>query len=268
METAGPTNPYEAPRAELNAPAPGPGLPANLENAVAGNYDFTVGEVMDEAWRLTKGMKGTFWGAAIVIGLIHMVVGMIGGVIFVIVAGRAPGQIANQVFNGVINALMTPFQVGLYMMCVRRALGLPISFGTAFSYLNHTGVLLATALLALVMTCLGLALLIVPGIYLGLGYLLANQLVCDQGLSPWKAMETSRRAIHHHWWSVLGLLLLVGLITGASALGLLIPLIWTIPWAAMVTGVLYRRIFYAPAPAAAQQPQPAAPAPAPASASG
>ena len=59
-------------------------------------------------------------------------------------------------------------------------------------------------------------------------------------------METSRRAITHRWWSVLGLGLLVGLLMGVSALGLLIPLIWTFPWAMMTTAVLYKRIFYAP----------------------
>jgi hypothetical protein len=59
-------------------------------------------------------------------------------------------------------------------------------------------------------------------------------------------MTTSRQAIRHKWWRVFGLGLLVALLTGVSALGLLIPLIWTIPWAMMTTGVLYRRIFYAP----------------------
>ena len=58
---------------------------------------------------------------------------------------------------------------------------------------------------------------------------------------------------------MLGLGLLVGLLTAVSALGLLIPLIWTIPWAMMTIGVLYRRIFYAPpAPAPVAAPVAAA----------
>jgi uncharacterized membrane protein len=209
MEAAGPMNPYEAPRAELNAPAPGPGLPANIENAVAGG---------------------------------------------------PPGVIGKQISSSVVSALMTPFTAGLYMMCVRRALGQPISFGTAFSYLPRTGTLLATGFLTLIVVAFGLVFLIIPGIYLALGYSLAEQLVCDQGLSAWKAMETSRRAIHHKWWRVLGLGLLVGLLTAVSALGLLIPLIWTIPWLLMTTAVLYRRIFYAPVPGVTTAGPPPAPA--------
>ena len=66
-------NPYEPPRAELDvAPATGV-LAPSLQDAIAGRYDFNVGDVMDEAWRLVKGMKATFWGAAIVVGLIYLV---------------------------------------------------------------------------------------------------------------------------------------------------------------------------------------------------
>ena len=58
-------NPYEAPSAEFNAPMPAHELRANLEAALAGDYDFTIAEVMKEAWRMVRGMKGAFWGAAV-----------------------------------------------------------------------------------------------------------------------------------------------------------------------------------------------------------
>jgi len=87
--------------------------------------------------------------------------------------------------------------------------------------------------------------LIIPGIYLMVAYSFVIQLVGDQGLSPWQAMEVSRKAVTHRWWSVLGLGLAVAILTGVSALGFLIPLIWTIPWLMMTTAVLYRRIFSA-----------------------
>ena len=124
--------------------------------------------------------------------------------------------------------------------------GAPISFGTAFSYYAKSLPALGCALLVLLLTVAGLFALVLPGLYLSIAYSFAIQLVCDQGLSPWQAMQISRRAVKHRWWNVLGLGLLVGLLTAVSALGLLIPLIWTIPWAMMTIGVLYRRIFYAP----------------------
>ena len=56
-------------------------------------------------------------------------------------------------------------------------------------------------------------------------------------------METSRKSLTHKWFRIFGLYLVVGLIVAVSALPLGIPLIWTFPWALMVMGVLYRRIF-------------------------
>ena len=249
MVTTEPTNPYAPPRATLHV-EPRIGMAANLEAAVEGHYDFTVGEVMDEAWRLVKGMKASFWGAAVVVVLIDLLFETICSVLFGLFLTKEPNAIVKQAFRAVVRALATPVTMGMTMMCVRRALGAPISFGTAFSYYAKSLPALGCAVLVLLLTVAGLFVLVLPGIYLAIAYSFAIQLVCDLGLSPWQALEISRRAVKHRWWSVLGLGLLVGLITVASALGLLIPLIWTIPWSMMTTGVLYRRIFYAPPSAA------------------
>jgi hypothetical protein len=247
MDAGAPMNPYEAPKAELDSLL-GPSMPANIVNAVEGRYQFTVGEVMDEAWRLVKGMKASFWGAAVLIGLIYMVASAMVGVLVMTLLPNGTNAVVRQVFNSVLNILLTPLTVGLEMMCVRRALGLPFSFSTAFEYFPKLGPILAGAFLVTLFAWLGTLALIIPGIYLIVGYELVTKLICDQNLSPWKAMETSRKAIGHRWWSVFGLGLLVALLTGLSALGLLIPLIWTIPWSMMTTAVLYRRIFYAQTP--------------------
>jgi hypothetical protein len=65
-QTSEPFNPYQAPREAPPAAAPAAGLSPNLEDAIAGRYQLTIGEVMGEAWQLVKGMKGTLWGAMIV----------------------------------------------------------------------------------------------------------------------------------------------------------------------------------------------------------
>ena len=246
MEPPAPTNPYAPPSADLDAPAATVFSP-NLAAAIEGRYDFTVGDVMDEAWRLVKGMKGTFWGAAIVIGIIYLLLSTIFGFVIgqVVPADALDVMLVKQTINGVIGALLTPVTMGLSMMCVRRALGAPISFATAFSYISKSGTALVAVLLALLATYAGFVALIIPGLYLSVAYEFVLQLVCDQGLTPWQAMETSRKAVTHRWWKVLGLSLVVGILTGVSALGLLIPLIWTIPWMMMTLAVLYRRIFYA-----------------------
>jgi len=215
--------------------------------------------VMDESWRLIKGMKASFWGAAIVIGLIYLAVSMMGGIILVLIGG-APNAIVKQVFNSFLGVLMTPFMMGLQMMCVRRALGAPVSFATAFSYFPKAGTAMVASLLVMLLSYLGIVLLIIPGIYLAVAYTLTTTLICDRELGAWDAMETSRAAITHKWWRVFGLMIVVGLLTAVSMIGLLIPLIWTIPWLFMSTAVLYRRVFYAAQIAAVVGPPPVAPA--------
>jgi hypothetical protein len=246
MTTIEPPNPYAPPRAELDVPAL---MPANLEGAMAGRYHFTIGEVMDEAWHHVKGMKATFWGAMIVVGLINFAVTRVSNRVFGMFVEK-PHFVVQMFFRAVVGALMAPVSVGLTMMCVRRALGAPISFRTAFSYYGKSLPVVVCALATVVLTWSSLVAVILPGIYVWVAYTFAIPLICDQGLSPWKALETSRRAVHHKWFSVFGLILLVGLLTLVSALGLLIPLFWTVPWMMMTSAVLYRRIFYATAPVA------------------
>ena len=256
MEPQPPTNPYAAPQAELDVAPPSAGLPANIAGAVAGRDDFTVGEVMDEAWKLVKGMKASFWGAAIVIGLIYLVVDTVFGLVLGAFFSEQPPLVLRTVYNGFVGALLTPLTLGMYMMCVRRALGQPISFSTAFGYFNQFGTALVAGLLITLFTYLGILALLLPGIYLAVAYQLTFQLIGDQRLSASDAMRTSRKAITHKWWSVFGLGLVMGLMLVFSMLPLFIPLIWTFPWFMMTTAVLYRRIFYAPAPAAAAGPPP------------
>jgi len=59
-------NPYEAPKADVNAQEVAVGPSGSLEDALAGRYNFEIGDVMREAWSLTRGMKASFWGAAVV----------------------------------------------------------------------------------------------------------------------------------------------------------------------------------------------------------
>lgn len=253
-------NPYEAPGADFNAPA-APGLRANIEAALAGDYDFTIADVMKEAWRMVRGMKGAFWGAVIVLGLLRSIADTVCSAILGMFLTQPVGLGVQVLTNTFVGALLTPLTMGLQMMCVHRALDATTSFSTAFSYFSRSGPVMAGALLGLLLGYLGSIALVIPGIYLFVGYSLTTQLVCDQEMGAWEAMETSRRAITRRWWKVLGLDLLVTLIVLLSAVGLLVPLIWTIPWAMMTTAVLYKRIFFAPGPAAsADGPPPPAPA--------
>ena len=238
-------NPYAPPTAPLERP-PQPGADGSIEDAIAGRYDFTIDEVMTEAWGLVKGFKGAFWSAAIVIYGVVFAGSFLLNTFIIRLHGEQPPTLVTQLVNGVLGVLLSPLTVGLRVIVVRRASGLPHSFLMTFVGLAKTPVVIGAALLVTLLTYAGLALLVLPGIYLGIAYGMTLTLLMFRDMPVWTAMETSRRAITHRWFRVFGLYLLVGLITGISALPLGIPLIWTLPWAMLVTAVLYRRIFGAP----------------------
>lgn len=231
------SNPYEAPKSDVNAPVGPSGPSGSLEDAVAGRWSFEIGQVMSEGWALTRGMKGSFWGAALIVYAILIVMGIISGS----VAGKSAA--ASMITNVLMGAVGPVLFIGILLMGIRRAAGLPISFSTAFSCFDLAIPAFVAGLLTTLLTYIGILLLIIPGIYLAIGYCMTMPLIADRRLRPWEAMETSRRAIGKHWFQVFGLLLVVGLLVGFSAIPLGLGLIWTAPWAINVIGVVYRRAF-------------------------
>jgi hypothetical protein len=247
MTTSDERNPYQPPRAPLDAERPIESSAGSFDDAIAGRYDFRIGEVMSEAWGLVSGFKGPFWAAAILVyGLLFCVT-----YAWRSVFGAGLNVVAGFLVQAAITALMRPLLVGLAAMAVRRATGLPVRFSMAFSYLPKAPVFIVAGFLTTALTYVGLVFLVIPGIYLGIAYGMTFPLLAFSQLGPWEAMEASRNAVTHHWWRVFFLYLAVGILTGLSALPILIPLIWTAPWAFLVLGVLYRRMFGVPADAVA-----------------
>jgi len=230
-------NPYQPPKADVNAQTIEAGPSGSLEDALAGRYDFDIGQVMHEAWNLTRGMKASFWGAAFIVYAIFFVL----AVVAASVAGKSGVmQFIPSIVLGTVGPVLF---IGLVMMGVRRAAGLPISFATAFSCLDRVLTVFLASLLTTLLTYIGLFLIIVPGIYLAIAYCMTMPLIADRHLGPWQAIETSRKAVTKRWFQYFLLLLVVGLVVFVSALPLGIGLVWTAPWAINVIGVVYRRTF-------------------------
>ena len=232
-----PSNPYEAPKADLNAQPAQVGQSGSLEDGIAGRYDFDIGEVMREAWGITKGMKGSFWGAALILYAIMFVTAFVGGYVF---GHNLVGRVVLNIFVAAASSILG---IGIAMMGVRRAAGLAINFSTAFNYFDRALNVFLAILLSTLLIYLGLILLLVPGVYLAIAFCLTMPLIGDRNLGPWQAMETSRKAVTKRWFQFLGLFLVVGLVVIVSAIPLGIGLIWTAPWSINVIGVVYRRVF-------------------------
>ena len=231
------TDIYQATSANLSEPViPFDGI-GSVANGIAGNYSFNIGDIISEAWAKTDGRKGTIWMGF----LFYMIVIVPVALIFRFLAGSSLA--AGFVFQIIQMAIALPFITGLYMIGVKIAAGEPTSGKEVFAYLGKSVNLVITGIMMYILIVIGFLLLILPGIYLGVSYSMAIQLVAEKNLSPWEALETSRKAIHHNWFKVFGLLLVLMIIIAIASIPLGIGLIWAMPLFSITYGTLYTKIF-------------------------
>jgi uncharacterized membrane protein len=213
---------------------------------MAGDYRFSIRETLSEAWQKVRGTKWMISQAYLIYIAIMIGVGI--GIsllqwLSAAVAGHTGAIIAELLAMAANLAVTTPLTAGLYMLGVRIAVDSPAGAGSILGYYDRIGPLLLTVVLMYLMILLGFLLLILPGLYLSIAYCLALPLVVDKKLSPWQALEASRKAISKRWFSVLGLFLVLCFLFFISAIPLFIGLIWTMPLGMIATGILYRNIF-------------------------
>lgn len=232
-------NPFAAPRSDLT-PEVTRGAAGGLAAALSGDTGWTIGAVFEEAWRLTRGFKGTFWLAALALVGVNFLVNLL---LEAIARSTdqpllvALGSLASTVF------LLWPLQAGILMLGVNRAAGRPVRTAMVGDHLGQWLRIAGLLLLQMILVFIGFLLLVLPGIYLGVSYVLAQPLLLDRNLGIWQALETSRKATGHCWLRMFGLLAALAGLGFAALLTLGIGVIWLAPLAVLVLGVVYRRMF-------------------------
>jgi len=203
---------------------------------------FSITGSLKEAWQQTKGVKGQIWLAILVNVLILAAIdGMISGLAYLLPEGslNAVVTVIGQFGSGIVSTILT---AGLIYMGVKRLKGEDIHWRDLFSGFAVAGKVTITWLLSLILMFIGYLLLVLPGIYLTVGYGLALPLVVDKKMSPWQALETSRKAIHKVWWRFFALMLVLTLLTVIAAIPLGIGLIWVAPMGVVLIGVVYKTL--------------------------
>ena len=239
---------YKTPESELNKHMPA-GNYGSLEKGIAGDYEFSIGATLSEAWNKTSGAKGTMILAGILYIVAIMVVSFILQFVMLklIPLDNNPSQamIFGSIFvqQIVLNLVVLPIVMGMFILGLRRSVDAPISAFSVFDYFGKTFSLLLTMVLMYIMVVIGLLLLVVPGIYLMVAYFMAMPLVVEKGLSPWQALEASRKAVSKRWFGFLGFYIVMMLIMLVSMIPLGIGLIWTMPMFLIAWGILYRNMF-------------------------
>ncbi|KAF1053375.1 MAG: hypothetical protein GAK43_01432 [Stenotrophomonas maltophilia] len=239
-----PQSPYATPTAALDERVD-QNQALSIEAALARGYDFSIGDILREASSHIDGVKGI-----LVVGFI-VYMAVIGGLNFLFNAilddllalDILPPYVIGALSGALIAGVVSPLRAGINMLGIRRAAYQPVSINEMFSHFGLFIPLLLTNLLMAVLINLGLTLLIIPGIYLWIAYSLAIPLAVERKLSPWQALEASRKAVTQRWFKIFGLYLMLGLMFLVASIPMGIGLIWAWPTTVVAIGILYRTIF-------------------------
>ncbi len=222
------SNPYQTPESNLQAPqAVAPSI----------NMEWTIEGVLKEAWELVSGVKASLWGALLI---------YIGISIAVSVPFEFLGK--DSVMIGIIGQIVIglvtyPLYAAITLMAIKRSVNTPINAFMVFDCFSKTIPIFLLYVLMVLLILLGFVLLIIPGIYLAIAYTAAIPLMVEKNMRIWEALETSRKTITKRWFSVFALYLIMMVIVLVSIIPLGIGLIWSLPFAILLSGVIYRNMF-------------------------
>jgi len=242
-------NPYATPEAALARNSIRKDGQGTLEGGINGDYDFTIGDIFSEGWERTKGAKGTFVLAWVLYMVVAMIINLVTTFVFpdaelLIQEGDVvTGMVWSMIPSVISIPLLYPIMAGLTLLGIHRSVDADIEATSVFSHYDKIIPISIAAILMYFLTVLGLVLLIIPGIYLMIAYMMSMALIIDKGLGVWEAMEASRKAISKHWFKIFFIYLLIWLLMIVAALPLLIGLIWVIPLATIMHGIMYKYMF-------------------------
>jgi hypothetical protein len=237
-----------------------------IENGIAANYDFSICDVFSEAWEKVPGFKGPIWlgfliclgvaiGIYIALGLVGSLISIVSTILSVLVCSIA------EIFLYFVPYVMA---AGIAMMGIKRSVNLPVRGEMVLDYFSSywrivgavslkwivaplpilVGLMLTVFLYHLLFVSAVVLLLSIAGsLYLFLGYYFVLPLTVEKKLELWQTLEVSRKGVTQHWFKICFTLILLHLIIVISAIPLGIGLIWTLPLAQSVNGVLYRTLF-------------------------
>lgn len=179
------------------------------------------GEYLKTGWGLFKQYPLGFIGFTLVYGLVLVVISYPRGIGWLAAA-----------------AVHEPLVAGVIIVAAKLLQEKKPGFGDflgGFQF-RYFFPLVLLGLISRVFITVGLLLLIVPGLYLAVGYIFAAPLVIDRRLDFWPAMEESRRFVTPRWFSIFAFALLLVLVNLAGLLALGVGLLVSIPvsWCALV----------------------------------
>ena len=150
-------------------------------------------------------------------------------------------QKANMV--ALISVLLTPVEIGFMLMGVKASRGLALKATDILAIIPASPKIIILAILSFVVVQLGMALLILPGLFLLAMLSMAQPLMVDYRLPMTEAVKQSVKKCYEHAGIVIQMYTILFILIVASFFTFGIALILTIPFYVNAKGILYCELF-------------------------
>jgi len=208
----------------LSASAAPAGSPVYPEQAHI--MDVKIGDYFRAGWEIFKKFPGGFIGyflLTLVITFVLRFIPIIGPIAAFVIA--------------------VPLNAGFFVVSAKLLKNQVPEFGDFFSGFKLFPQLALLGVVSSIIIIVGFICLIVPGVYLVVGYVFAFMFVLDRGLQFWPAMETSRRSVQTAWFKIFGFLLVLFLLNLVGFIALGVGLLITAPLSHCIIAAAYDDIF-------------------------
>ncbi|WP_299018648.1 hypothetical protein [uncultured Photobacterium sp.] len=227
----------------------------SIDKAVKGNCDLQAVAVLQEAWKVTAKNFLSFLPAIIGLFLAQVALLMLGlqvqlgdaSIFFdAIITGQeisADIVQAGYMANFWSDVLSAPLYVGVSLMALNHAVGLPTKPSHLVKGFPFTLVSIITMLLTSSIQGIGNAVFPLVGLFLSMAFSFAIILVCEKRTTPVKAIQYSLIATLKKLMPMTAIYLVVLIMFFISFATAGVGLIWTIPFFFNVKGIIYRNMF-------------------------
>jgi predicted Ser/Thr protein kinase len=228
------------------APPPTANGAALAQEILARDYTLNIRSCIRRGWNL---LKGEFWPFVGITALILALLGFASSFGGNVIRQRSGDQNTMEVTSGVAMLVWGPLMGGLLFYFLKKIRREPATVETAFCGFSPRFLQLFLAgFVTCLLTWLGFACLILPGIYLLIAWMFVLPLVVDKQLDFWSAMELSRKVVTKHWFKFLGFGIVLWLLAVAGVLALIIGVFVASPLILAAMMYAYEDIFGGTAP--------------------
>jgi hypothetical protein len=199
--------------------------PQLFDKQLNASVTLHVQDYIKQGWEMFKEHIGEFVGFTLLIFVISAISSKLGFI--------------GPFFSSAINSALF---AGFVIAAFKLLSGKSFQFSDFFNGFNYFLPLFLAGLVVGFLVSIGMVLLVIPGIYLAVGYMFTPFFIIDYRMEFWQAMETSRKIISKNWLTFFGFglalfaLNLVGLL--AFGVGLLV----TFPVSACAAAIAYKEV--------------------------